>query len=134
MTRLLRAALLVAAIIAIPFDRGAAQDTLQQAVRIGLRYDPGTKPGVLVLRVPGTSGDSIRAILQRDFDYGDRINAIAVDEAGFPDAPTAGKNSNYPLYAKLGAVALVQATPTASGIHIAVHDVAQQKVARVRDF
>ncbi|HUQ82542.1 MAG TPA: hypothetical protein VM076_15440 [Gemmatimonadaceae bacterium] len=134
MTRLARAALFVAAIILVPFARGAAQDTLQQAVRIGLRYDPGTKPGVLVLRVPGTGGDSIRAILQRDFDNGDRINIIAVDEGGFPDAPTAGKNGNYPLYAKLGAVALVQATPTANGIHIAVHDVAQAKVARVRDF
>ena len=53
---------------------------------------------------------------------------------GFPDAPIAGKNGNYPLYAKLGAVALVQATPTATGLHVAVHDVAQQKVARVKDF
>jgi TolB protein len=134
MTRLLRAALLVAAIITIPATHVAAQDTLQQAVRIGLRYDPNTKPGVLVLRIPGVTGDSLRAILQRDFDNGDRINVIAGDETGFPDAPTAGKNSNYPLYAKLGAVALVQVTPTATGLHIAVHDVAQQKVARVRDF
>ena len=45
-----------------------------------------------------------------------------------------GENGNYPLYAKLGALALVQATPTASGLHVAVHDVAQQKVAGVRDF
>ena len=55
------------------------------------------------------NGDSLRAILQRDFDNGDRINVIAGDETGFPDAPTAGKNSNYPLYAKLGAVALAEA-------------------------
>jgi hypothetical protein len=46
---------------------------------------------------------------------------------GFPDAPIAGKNGNYPLYAKLGAVALVQATPTATGLHVAVHDVAQRR-------
>jgi TolB protein len=134
MTRLLRAALLIAAVITAPIVRADAQDTLSRAVVLTLRYDPGTKPGVLVLRIPGTSGDSLRAILQRDFDYGDRINVIAADEGGFPDAPTAGKNSNYPLYAKLGAVALVQATPTATGLHVAVHDVAGQKVARVKDF
>src|SRR5207253_145275 len=52
----------------------------------------------------------------------------------FPDTPTAGKNGNYPLYAKLGALALVQATPTASGLHVAVHDVALQKVAGGREF
>src|SRR6185295_641053 len=121
MKRFLRAAFVVAASITIPFASATAQDTLQQAVRLILRYDPNTKPGVLVLRIAGTTGDSLRAILQRDFDYGDRINVVAADEGGFPDAPTAGKNSNYPLYAKLGAVALVQATPTATGLHVAVH-------------
>src|SRR5580765_5864604 len=130
MTQLLRAALLVAAITTIPITGVGAQDTL----RLVLRYDPNTKPGVLVLRVPGVNGDSLRAILQRDFDNGDRINVVAADETGFPDAPIAGKNGNYPLYAKLGAVALVQATPPATGLHVAVHDVAQQKVARVKDF
>src|SRR5262245_54903586 len=134
MTRLLPAALLVAATTMTPLARASAQDTLQQAVRIGLRYDPNTKPGVLVLRVAGVNGDSVRAILQRDFDNGDRINVVAADEAGFPDAPTPGKNGNYPVYARLGAVAIVQVTPTAVGLHVAVHDVAQQKVARVKDF
>ena len=130
MTRLFRAALLVTAITIIPITGAVAQDTL----RLVLRYDPNTKPGVLVLRIPGVNGDSLRAILQRDFDNGDRINVVAADETGFPDTPTAGKNGNYPLYAKLGAVVLVQATPTATGLHVAVHDVAQQKVARVKDF
>jgi TolB protein len=134
MTRFPRAVLLATAAALTPVAHLAAQDTLQQAVRIGLRYDPGTKPGVLVLRVPGANGDSIRAILQRDFDHGDRINVVAADEAGFPDTPTGGRNGNYPLFARLGAIALVQATPTASGLHVAVHDVADQKVERVRDF
>ena len=134
MTRLLFAALTVAATTFAPLARAKSQDTLQKAVVLGLRYDPGSKPGVLVLRIAGVHGDSIRAILQRDFDNGDRINVIAGDEAGFPDAPTAGRNSNYPIYARMGAHALVQVTPTANGIHVAVHDVAQAKVARVRDF
>jgi TolB protein len=134
MTRSPRAVLVAALAALVPLAPLSAQDTLQQAVRIGLRYDPGTKPGVLVLRVPGANGDSIRAILQRDFDYGDRINVVAADEAGFPDTPVAGRNGNYALYGRLGAIALVQATPTASGLHVAVHDVADQKVERVRDF
>ncbi|MDF2775693.1 MAG: WD40-like beta Propeller containing protein [Geminicoccaceae bacterium] len=134
MTRFPRAVLVAALAALVPLAPLSAQDTLQQAVRIGLRYDPGTKPGVLVLRVPGANGDSIRAILQRDFDYGDRINVVAADEAGFPDTPVAGRNGNYALYGRLGAIALVQATPTASGLHVAVHDVADQKVERVRDF
>lgn len=133
MTRF-RSAALLAVLAVAPVTRAAAQDTLSGAVRLTLRYDPGTKPGVLVLRVPGSSGDSIRAIIQRDFDYGDRINVIAAEESGFPDTPVAGRNGNYPLYARLGAVALVQATPTATGLHVAVHDVAQAKVARVKDF
>ena len=134
MTRSLRAAFIVAAIITIPLASAAAQDTLQQAVRLVLRYDPNTKPGVVVLRVAGAAGDSVRAILQRDFDYGDRINVIAGDEAGLPDSPTAGKNGTYPLFAKLGAHGIVQATITAAGVHVALHDVSQQKVVRVRDF
>jgi TolB protein len=134
MIRFRCAALLVAAITIAPLTRGVAQNTPPEAVVIGLVYDPNTKPGVLVLRVPGTTGDSIRAILQRDFDNGDRITVIAGDDAGFPDTPVGGRNSNYPLYAKLGALAIVQATPTATGLHVAVHNVAQQKVARVKDF
>jgi TolB protein len=134
MTRLHCAVLLSAAMTLAPLARGSAQDTLQNTVRLTLRYDPGTKPGVLVLRVPGVNGDSIRAILQRDFDYGDRINIIGAEETGFPDTPTAGRNSNYPLYGRLGAVALVQVTPTAGGLHVAVHDVVGAKVLRVKDF
>ena len=128
-------ALLAGAMLIAPLARVFAQATPPpEAVVIGLTYDPGTKPGVLVLRVPGATGDSIRAILQNDFDNGDRINVVAKDGGGFPDTPTGGRNGNYQLYAQLGALAIVQATPTASGLHVAVHNVAQAKVARVRDF
>ena len=108
----------------------AAQDTTQKGVRIGLTYDPSTRPGLVVLPVPGPAGDSIAAILPRDLDYGDRINVIA-------DAVT-GSDSyarlNYALLSKLGAAAALQATVTPSGLHVAVHDVAHGRVASVRDF
>ena len=81
----------------------SAQDS-SLTVRIGLTYSPGTKPGVLVLPVNATNGDSIRAILQRDLDYGDRANVIA-GESIVMDTMSDGSRGklNYPLYARLGA-------------------------------
>ena len=124
------------AVLAVPAFSLVAQDTTRagQDVRLGLTYTPGSKPGLIVLPIAGAAGDSVRAIQQRDFDYGDRINVIGVDGTGFPEAPTAGRNGNYAVYAKLGAAALLQATLTPSGVHVALHDVAAQKVARVRDL
>ena len=111
-----------------------AQDS-SLTVRIGLTYAPGTKPGVLVLPVNGADGDSVRAILQRDLDYGDRANVIA-GEAIVMDTSSDGSRGrfNYPLYARLGAAAMVQVTMTATGLHVAVHDVRTQRVERVKDF
>jgi TolB protein len=112
-----------------------AQDSTQRGVRIGLTYQAGTKPGVVVLPVRGAWGDSIQAILARDLDYGDRIDVI-----GLPGTPaqsalagTAGGVS-YPLWKSLGAAAAVQATVTATGVHIAVHDVTGRKIVQVAEF
>lgn len=119
------------------FLRGSearAQDS-SLTVRIGLTYAPGTKPGVLVLPVNGPEGDSVRAILQRDLDYGDRANVIA-GESVVMDTMSDGSRGkfNYPLYARLGAAAVIQATMTGAGLHVAVHDVRTQKVERVKAF
>jgi len=111
-----------------------AQDS-SLTVRIGLTYAPGTKPGVLVLPVNGVHGDSVRKILQRDLEFGDRANVIA-GEAIVMDTTSDGSRGqfNYPLYARLGAAAMIQATMTATGLHVAVHDVRTQRVERVKDF
>ena len=106
-----------------------AQDTTQQGVRIGLTYDPGSRPGIVVLPVPGLAGDSVTAILRRDLDHGDRVTVV---DAG--DGLASGSGLNYALLARLSAAAAVQATLTATGLHVAVHDVAQKRVANVRDF
>ena len=113
-----------------------AQDTTR-GVRIGLRYDPSTKPGIVVLPVTGVTGDSIRAILERDFDYSDRLTVaqIAASEAEMLRGGTSGGSGlNFGLFGKLGAAAVVQATPTATGVHVAFHDVGRAKVAGVEDF
>ncbi len=124
--RILGALLLVAAPL-------VAQDTTTRGVRIGLTYDPGTKPGVVVLPGRGVSADSIRAILQRDLDFGDRVNVIVLDPAAASDALRASAPA-WPVLAKLGAAAAVQVTPTPTGLHLAVYDVAKQVTALVKDY
>ena len=107
-----------------------AQDTIPQGVRVGLTYDPSARPGVFVTAVSGLNGDSVRAMIARDLDFGDRLTIISAD-AGPP--PTGA--INYLLYAKLGAAALVQASVTPQGsLHVAVHDLAAKRVLNVGDF
>jgi TolB protein len=126
---------LVAALAVLLRGTSASAQDSSLTVRIGLTYAPGTKPGVLVLPVNGANGDSIRAMIQRDLDYSDRANVIAGESLVMDTISDAGRGKfNYPLYARLGAAALVQATMTATGLHVAVHDVRTQKVERVKDF
>jgi TolB protein len=116
---------------------GGAQDSAR-GVRIGLRYDPSTKPGVVVLPIGGPMGDSIRTIIQRDLDYSDRFSLITLSSADVEflrgGAQGAGAGLNYSVFEKLGAAAVVQVTPTPGALHFALHDVAGAKVAKVDDF
>jgi TolB protein len=121
---------LAALLVAAPL---AAQDTTSRGVRIGLTYDPGSKPGVVVLPVSGARGDSVRAIIQRDFDYGDRVNAIVLDGSVAQEAVRLAA-PNWPLLARLGAAAAVQVTPTPTGFHLAVYNVATRQTALVKDY
>ena len=109
-----------------------AQDTTR-GVRIGLTYDPGSKPGVVVLPGKGVGADSIRAIIQRDLDFGDRVSVIELDAGALGEATRAASPS-WAVLAKLGAAAAVQVTPTPTGLHLAVYDVAKQTTALVRDY
>jgi TolB protein len=109
-----------------------SQDTTAagRGVRIGLTYAPGTRPGVFVTSVSGPNADSVKAMLVRDLDYGDRVSVIAADSG---DAPTG--TLNYQAYAAAGAAAVVQASVTPGGsLHIVVHDVAGARVMSVSDF
>ena len=127
-------ALMAALALVLRGSEASAQDS-SLTVRIGLTYAAGTKPGVLVLPVNGANGDSVRAMLQRDVDFSDRVNVIATESLVMDSASDGSRGKfNYPLYARLGAAAVVQATMTATGLHVAVHDVRTQKVERVKDF
>ena len=122
-----------ALIVAVPL---VAQDTTaQRGVRIGLTYQPGTRPGVVVLPVNGPNGDSARTILQRDLDFGDRVEIVGREGSTVADvARQQGGSMNYPLWKQLGALAIVQATATASGVRVAVHDVGAAGILNARDF
>ncbi len=111
--------------------RVEAQDTTSRGVRIGLSYQPGMKPGVMVLPASWLNGDSVRAIIQRDLDYGDRVTVIPSADSG---AALGRTPLNYPLFGRLGAAALVQLAPTASGIRATVHDVAKGRVLEQAEF
>lgn len=103
-----------------------AQDTTR-GVHIGLTYNTGTKPGVVVLPVLGVGGDSAHAIIERDLDAGDRVQVLT-------NAGTAAADVNYPVYKQLGAAAVVQAFLYPTSIHVIVHDVSARRIYQTRDF
>lgn len=107
--------------------RAAAQDTTRvtEGVRIGVEYQPGVRPGLVVL--PGPGLDSIRAIVRRDLDYSDRFEIIMLADA--PTGPAAGRGGlesggglNYGIYKALGAEFGVELVEAAGGVTARLHD------------
>lgn len=102
----------------------------QDGVRIGLTYAAGTRPGVYILPMRGTHADSVRAILGRDLDFGDRVSVVMADSGAAPSGAL-----NYPLYAQLGAAAVIQlAEQIGGGINITLHEVGSARVLQRRAF
>jgi TolB protein len=113
----------------------SAQIPATQGVRLGLNYTLGTKPGVLVLPLDSAGGDSVRAIIQRDIDYDDRATVITLDDAAARAMmPKTGDNFNYPLFAKLGVVAILRPERSLTGINITMYDVGAKKRLQVGGF
>src|SRR3954464_5480044 len=56
-------------------------------------------PAVVVLEVDTSAGDSTRTIIQRDFDFGDRIQPLVLDSTTMPDVclPSIHNNAQAPL-------------------------------------
>jgi TolB protein len=114
----------------------SAQDTTTvPGVRLGLSYGAGTKPGVIVLPVPDDDDDSLRVIVQRDLDFSDRMNVIALDGETLNGlVPAPGEKINFELVAKFGAALLVRMTPTNQGLHVAAYDVARGQLLQSEHF
>ncbi len=124
LARIAAAASVIAA--AVP---AMGQDTSRTGVHIGLNYQPGTKPGVVVLPIVGPGGDTAHAMIQRDLDYADALNVISDIDPGLGSITV-----NYPLLEKLGAAAVVQAFLAPTSLHVIVHDVVKRRVLLTRDF
>src|SRR2546423_7677020 len=81
-------------------------------------------PAVVVLQVDTTEGDSTRTIIQRDFDYGDRLQPLILDSTTLADIWQPGqKRINFSPLAQTRANFVVRARPTTTGLHLEVYDV-----------
>jgi len=78
---------------------------------------------VVVLQIDTTEGDSTRTIIQRDFDYGDRIQPLILDSATMADIWRPGESRiNFSPIAQTRANFVVRGRPTANGLHIEIFD------------
>lgn len=134
-------------VLVVPAGSLGAQDTsaIDRGVRIGIVYKPGVRPGLAV--VPGPTGplDSVRAILTRDLDLGDRFELITLPAWEAPRPATAAtpprgttrgggavraSGLNYPLYQALGADFAVEIERRADTTVVTLHDIAAAGVRR----
>ena len=91
-------------------------------------------PAVVVLQVDTAAGDSTRTIIQRDFDYGDRMQPLILDSATLDDIWRPGqKNINFAPLAQTRANFVVRARPTVAGLHVEVYDLPRGRL-RQEDY
>ncbi|MGH7650734.1 MAG: hypothetical protein ACREMS_02725 [Gemmatimonadaceae bacterium] len=80
-------------------------------------------PAVVILPIDTTPGDSTRTIIQRDFDYGDRIQPLVLDSLTMADIWQPGESTiNFAPLAQTRANFVVRGRPSRTGIHIEVFD------------
>ena len=129
----------------VALARLSAQDSsaIDRGVRIGITYRPGVRPGMVILQERSKALDSVRAILTRDLDYGDRFEMISLpggDSIRMSATPAPGAAGhthsvvaglNYPLYQALGADFAVGMGVAVDTIQLTLHDVATSGVRRV---
>lgn len=124
----------------------SAQDTsaIDRGVRMGIVYKPGVRPGLAIAPGPAGPLDSVRAIITRDLDLGDRFELISLPgwEAQKPSAaaPPRGNTRgggavtasglNYPLYQALGADYAVEIDRHGDTTIVTLHDIASAGVRR----
>lgn len=108
----------------------------QSSARVPAARTPATvvKPIVAVLPVDDTPGDSVRTIIQRDLDYGDRLTPLALDAALLKPAAPSGGSINYSFFAGFKVAAIVAPRRSSAGLRVAVYDVATQAVTREAEF
>ncbi len=127
--RPIRSFVFSAVLAALCTTAAAAQDT-SRVVRLTLEYNPNIRPNVLVPKLGFPFGDSVRAILQRDFKNGNRLDVVQHSDSMV--IPSSGPD--YAIYQQLGATFVVQVDPSPTGIRVSLHEVGAKKVAGVKEF
>lgn len=103
----------------------------QEGVRLGLIYgEGGQRPGIHVLPVAGPAGDSLRTIVMRDLDFGDRVTVLP--KATALPSPAGTSAIDYAAAARLGINGVVQLVPVTAGVTVTVYDVAAKQVLQRR--
>lgn len=130
----MRRVLLTLAALAAGAGALAAQDAgrASDAIRIGITYRPGTRPGLVV--APGPGLDSVRAIIARDLDFSDRFQMIEVGPDASAAARTTGGPLNYGLYRTFGADQAVEIVPAGSGVTVRLHDLAASRIRNQQTY
>jgi len=78
-------------------------------------------PAVVVLQIDTTEGDSTRTIIQRDFDYGDRLQPLVLDSLTMAEIWKPGdRRINFGPLEQTRASFVVRGRPTATGLHVEV--------------
>jgi len=78
---------------------------------------------VVLLPIDTTDGDSTRTIIQRDFDYGDRIQPLILDSTTMADIWRPGdERINFSPLEQTRANFLIRGRPTTSGLRFEVFD------------
>lgn len=99
----------------------------QPGVRLGLMYgDGGGRPGIYVLPIAGAAGDSIRSIVMRDLDFGDRVTVLSKNTA-LP-SPVGAAAVDYRVAARLGINGVVQISLVPGGLSMVLYDVGAKQV------
>jgi TolB protein len=127
--------LLALAALSVVAPRAAAQDP--EGVRVGITYQPGVRPGLLVMGAARSAlGDSLQAIVARDLDFSDQFELITLppdDTLGLGEAGSTGSPAfvNYRLFGALGADYAVRIQPPEpERVTAMVYDVRQELLRR----
>ncbi len=135
MTRIARG--LVWLLVVVPVA-ARAQDTVppREGVRVGITYQPGVRPGMLVLGGAASARvDSLRAIVARDLDYSDQYEMITLpaDDSltlGIGTGTAGSTFVNYRLFAALGADFSVRLRELDEGVTVTLYDVRGETIRR----
>jgi TolB protein len=128
-----RATLGVAACVVLAATAGAQNQRVSPRPRPQRPVE--VPPAVVVLPVDTTAGDSIRVIIERDLDYGDRVQPVLLDSAMADDVWRPNKrNINFGPLRDTRAKFAVRARPISTGLRVEIYDVAREKLLQAESF